>query len=165
MHYITIHNNLIAKHISLLNMVRPVTRNQRIATWFNNAAWPVEYDTALMDALQRRTRNIADLSSSDVFEAVIEQVWADMVRLLGRSFSLHEVKVRITTIRRRFYQFMLFTTLPGVNFNRHTARLRIGAEYTQHLNGVIYLRPISQLMSNIISETLPIVWFQDELIL
>lgn len=130
-------------------MVRPVTRNQRIAAWFNNAAWPLEYDTTLIDALQRRTRNIADLSSSDVFEAVIEQVWADMVRRLGRTFRLHEVKVRIDTIRRRFYQFMIFTSLPGVNFNRTTNQLRITSEYTGLVNGVSnlsglpYLKPVN----------------------
>lgn len=106
-------------------MARPRTRNQRIAAWFNSSDWPVEYDNALVDALERRSRDLANLSDSDLFEYVIEQVRGDMLRRIGHNFSLHSVKVRVNVIRRRFYEFMAFTTLPRVQFTRRWNRLRI----------------------------------------
>lgn len=117
-------------------MARPRKRNQRIAAWFNSSDWPVEYDTALVDALERRTNALPTLSDSDIFEYVIEQVRGDMVRHIGHNFSLHSVKVRVNVIRRRFYEFMTFTTLLGVQFNCIWNRLRFTAEYSGGTHGV-----------------------------
>lgn len=117
----------------------PKTRNQMIAAWFNRRDWPLSYDTAMMDALERRSRMHPDLRHPELFESIMEGIREDMMREFGKLFSLHAIKVRVNVMRNRFYDFLGFIHLPGVKFNIRTNKVRCTYEYHQHCHGVIEL--------------------------
>lgn len=113
----------------------PKTRNQRIDEYFNGDDWSMEDDLTLMDLLCYRSAHHPSLASIRIFDEIIKAVHLDLDRLLPNGKTLLDVKLRVRSLRSRFYDFKEFIGEPWVQFNPHTQTLTVDAthEVVEHV--------------------------------
>ncbi|KAL7084051.1 hypothetical protein ACP275_14G201300 [Erythranthe tilingii] len=102
-----------------------ITRNKKIASMFNGADWPLEYDNFLMGQLERLTTRYDSLTDIALFNSILEDIADEMRRNYGRNFNNDEVKRRSHMLRNRYNEFVKFINQPGVQFNRRTNRVNV----------------------------------------
>lgn len=109
------------------------TRNQALYKSFNHAGSTLKYDNMICEQMFQFCTPFVSLEDPRNFHLVLSQATFECVCKSHYKLSASKVRERVLELRNRYYAFLRFITLPGVNFNHWTSTFTIDGQYWENL--------------------------------
>ncbi|KAL7108683.1 hypothetical protein ACP275_06G127400 [Erythranthe tilingii] len=103
----------------------PKTRNQIINGFFNTEEWPLSYDLLMMHSVHENCIHMETLDTVEVFNGVLHRATEELCDYISDEITFEYVKLRVHTIRKRFYAFLKYISKPGVKFDPCTKKVAV----------------------------------------
>ncbi|KAK6149183.1 hypothetical protein DH2020_016708 [Rehmannia glutinosa] len=116
---------------SLQKMVR--TRNEIARINCRGVGWSSTEEEACYDHFFLLCRTHVNIHDPAVFDDIFVELARLMTVTMRKEFSILKVKMKINMLRTHFRDYVRFTTLPGVRFNKFTNKFYIDPFYYEQI--------------------------------